>query len=371
MQSSSVPLTVSPATITSITVTPSNETIQVNGMLGFTATGTFSDHTTQTLVNGVDVAWSSSDTTKVTITAAGLATGVSQTTAPVTITATFTGLQQVSGSTQLSVCGGALQSIAIGPTTSLLAPGSTVLYTATGTYANCGTQPISYLVTWNSSNPNVATFTGSTATAVQEGNSTITATLGGVTSNSATLVVEGSPLTSIAVTPSSISLPQQIETAFVATGTFADGNTQNLTNFTVWTANPTSIATISNALGSQGIATSDSSPGTATITATYGGISGSASLTVTGATLTSLTITPSNPTIGVAGTQQFTATGTFSDTSTLNLTSQVTWSSSNGAVAVVGSTGPVAGLATGIASGTTTISATLNARSNASTPVGH
>ena len=35
-----------------------------------------------------------------------------------------------------------------------------------------------------------------------------------------------------------------------------------------------------------------------------------------------------NPTIVVAGTQQFTATGTFSDGSTQNLTASATWSSS-------------------------------------------
>jgi hypothetical protein len=364
--SSQVRLAVSNAMISSITVTPSNATIPVNGMLGFTATGTFVDSnknkTTQVLVDGADVKWASSDQKNAPIDQnSGVATGVGQTTANITAIFKLNGL--VSSPALLTVCNGALQSIAIGPTTSLLAPGSTVIYTATGTYASCGTQPISYLVTWNSSNTNVATFTKSTATAVQEGNSTITASLGLVKSNSATLVVEGSPLNSIAVTPSSISLPEQIETAFVATGTFTDGNTQNLTNFAVWTADPTSIATISNALGSQGLAMSDSNLGTATITATYGGISGSASLTVTGATLTSLTITPSNPTISIMnGQQQFTATGTFSDTSTLDLTTQVTWSSSDGNVAVIGSTGQAGGLATLIAPGTTTISATLNGK---------
>ena len=54
-------------------------------------------------------------------------------------------------------------------------------------------------------------------------------------------------------------------------------------------------------------------------------------------------------------TQQFTATGTFSDNSTQNLTAQVTWASATTAMATINSSG----LATAVASGTSTISATL------------
>jgi uncharacterized protein YjdB len=72
-------------------------------------------------------------------------------------------------------------------------------------------------------------------------------------------------------------------------------------------------------------------------------------------TLTSIAVTPANPTMTVGGTQQLTATGTYSDASTQNLTSQVTWSSSNTGAATV----TAGGLATAVAPGTATISATL------------
>jgi len=74
------------------------------------------------------------------------------------------------------------------------------------------------------------------------------------------------------------------------------------------------------------------------------------------ATLTSIAVTPANPVINVGATQQFTATGTFSDNFTQNLTTQVTWASLNTAVASVGAT---TGLATGVSAGSSTISATL------------
>ena len=52
-------------------------------------------------------------------------------------------------------------------------------------------------------------------------------------------------------------------------------------------------------------------------------------------TLSSIAVTPANPTILTGGTQQFTATGTYSDSSTQNLTGQVTWASSSTGVATI------------------------------------
>ncbi len=78
-------------------------------------------------------------------------------------------------------------------------------------------------------------------------------------------------------------------------------------------------------------------------------------------TLTSIAVTPSSPSITGTGAQQFTATGTYSDMTTRNLTNLVTWASSATNVATI-TTGPGAGagLATGVSPGPTTISAALN-----------
>ena len=97
-------------------------------------------------------------------------------------------------------------------------------------------------------------------------------------------------------------------------------------------------------------------PGTKSITATLGAVQGSATLTVPA--LLSIAVTPTFPSISGTNTQQFTATGTYSDSTTQDLTSSVTWASSAPAVATIGTT---TGLAAGVAPGTTTISATLGA----------
>ncbi len=79
------------------------------------------------------------------------------------------------------------------------------------------------------------------------------------------------------------------------------------------------------------------------------------------ATLVSIAVTPASPSsLTVGHTQQFTATGTYSNNSTPNITTSVTWDSSNDAVATISTTG----LATGVAPGSVLITATLSGISN-------
>ena len=72
-------------------------------------------------------------------------------------------------------------------------------------------------------------------------------------------------------------------------------------------------------------------------------------------TLTSLVVTPANPSILIGASQQFTATGTYSDGSAQDITSQATWTSSDTGVATINTRG----LATGVSDGIPIISASL------------
>ncbi len=150
-------------------------------------------------------------------------------------------------------------------------------------------------------------------------------------------------------------MPESIQSGFVATGTFANGDILNLTDIASWTSSAPSIATVSNANGSQGTVTGIA-PGNTVISALFAGQVGTATLTVSNATLVSISVTPGNPSISLGSTQQFTAVGTFSDGSTANISGQAQWASTNIDVATVS---PV-GLAASAGSGTATITATLN-----------
>lgn len=93
--------------------------------------------------------------------------------------------------------------------------------------------------------------------------------------------------------------------------------------------------------------------GTATITATAGTVSGSAIVTVGAQVLGSITLAPISPTVNVGSTVSLTAT--CKDAALITMTCPaLTWTSSNGLVATVSTTGVV----TGVAIGTATITAT-------------
>lgn len=74
-------------------------------------------------------------------------------------------------------------------------------------------------------------------------------------------------------------------------------------------------------------------------------------------TLQAISVTPAGASIPVGSTQQYTATGSFSDGSTADITNQVTWTSSDISVASI----DAAGLASAVSEGTTTIRATSGA----------
>ncbi len=160
----------------------------------------------------------------------------------------------------------------------------------------------------------------------------------------------GAALTSIAVTPANPSIPAGSSKQFTATGTYSDSTTQNITGSVTWSSSNTSNATLTNAGLANAIAA-----GTTIVTAMSGTISGTTTLTITAqtATLVSIAVTPSNPSIAGGASQQFAATGTYSDSTTQNITGSVSWSSSNAAIATISS----AGMASGVSAGTTSIEA--------------
>jgi len=82
--------------------------------------------------------------------------------------------------------------------------------------------------------------------------------------------------------------------------------------------------------------------------------------------LSSIAVTPASPAdLAVGSTQQFTATGTYSDGSVADITSQVTWASSDPAIASISPTG----LATGVTAGNTNITASASGVISPTTPL--
>jgi PKD repeat protein len=205
---------------------------------------------------------------------------------------------------------------------------------------------------WSSTTASVATISNSAgkqglATSKGAGTTTIGITLNGV-SSSVTLTISAAALVSIAITPPAPTIPLGATQQFTATGTYSDGSTQGITSVVTWSSSAATVATISNTSGSNGLATS-AGVGTAIITATSGGVSATATLTVGTAALESLAISPLNPVVVAGATEQFTATGTFTDGSTENETASVTWSSAAPAVASISAGGLATAIGPGVA----------------------
>ncbi len=343
--SGSATLTVTAAVLQSITVTPAYARIAKGLTQQFTATGHYSDGSSQDLT--AQVAWSSSLTAVATFAAGGLATAAGAGTTTVIAT-----LGTMTGSTQLSVTAAQLLTIDVTPHDPTLPIGVTQQLTATGHYTDGSQVNLTAQVTWASDTPAAATVSaGGLATPVAPGATTITATLGAVVGSTG-VTVTAAALQAIAVAPPAVSLPVGFTQPFTATGSYSDGSTQDLTASASWASGNPAAASVA----AGGVATT-AAPGTATISASVGAVTGAATLTVTSATLTSIAITPANPTLTTGTTRQLAATGSYSDGSFHDVTALATWSSSSSAVATVSA----AGLASALAAGATTVSAKVGA----------
>jgi uncharacterized protein YjdB len=341
-------------TLTSLTITPVNPSIANDTSLQLTATGTFSDGSTQNLTTSVT--WTSSAAAIATVSSSGLVTGTGV--GGVTISATQAG---VSGTTTVTVTAAVLTSITITPANSAIANGTSKQLIATGNFSDGTTQDLTAFVTWASSAPSLAAISNAAGsqglvTGGGAGSATISATLAGV-SGTTTITVTAAVLTSISVTPSNPSIANGTSKQLIATGNFSDGTTQDLTTSVTWASSAPSLAAVSNAAGSQGLVTGGGA-GSATISATLAGVSGATTVTVTAAVLTSITITPPNSAIANGTSKQLIATGNFSDGTTQDLTASVTWASSAPSLAAVSNAAGSQGLVTGGGAGSATITAT-------------
>ncbi len=386
--------------LTGLSISPATgDTTIVAGVTAqFTATGTYTEGghqpTTQNLTDQVQ--WSTTIPDVAVVSDQGVVTGVAAgtTTVTATIEGEFGELTATSNVTVTAPSGGggtttrALTSVALVPADQALTGiGQQAQFLAIGAYNTSPTSAnLTSTATWQSSDDSVATVgTGSNnpglVTAVSAGTATITALAnspdGSVVEANGTVTVTlptGSSsttrtLTAITVSPGSQTLTAAGQTAqLIAIGSYtASPLTVDLTSTASWESSDTSIATVN----SSGIVTAVA-PGSATITAIGTAADGSiitgdavmtvAATTPNGRILTGLSVIPASQDTSTAGeTSQFLAIGTYSAAPlSADLTDQVTWVSSDIAVATVNN----AGLATtvgGAAGGETTITALATA----------
>ena len=328
-----------------IAITPSTPAIALGSQLALQAQ--VQDANGQ-IVSGATVFWSSSDTTVVSVTSAGVVTGRSVGTAQVAASAAGE-----SAVVPVTVSPVAVASLVVAPSTATVAIGGTVALQAVA-YDASGAQLSGRSTTWASSAPQVATVDPSgNVTAVTAGTVTITATCEGKTA-SATITVTVIPVAAVAVAPGSATLTVGQTASFSATATDANGNVLSGRAIT-WSSASNSIAKVSTL----GLVTAVGA-GTTTITATSEGKSGAAQVIVNAAATPVASVAVNPDSTNLTAGSSVTLSATVRDASGGVLTGRtVTWSSSQATVATVSTSGVV----NAISNGTATITATSEGKS--------
>lgn len=344
--------------LTSITITPAQPFVAAGTSIQLIATGNNSDGTTQDLTKSVTWSVANSDVAHVSNDAGseGLITGIG-----VGGTGVNAVLAAVQGSASVTVTAATLTSITIDPVKPSLAKGTAQQLTATGNFSDSTTEDLTNTASWTSSDNGVAQVSDAQGskgllTGVSVGGASITATVSGV-QGTTPVTVTAAVLNSITVDPGVSSIAKGTSQQLTGTGDFSDGTTEDLTSTVSWTSADSSIAVVSSAAGSAGLVTGEGQ-GTTSINATLDGIQGSAALTVTAAVLTSITISPINPSISNGTDVQLTATGNFSDGTTEDVTNTVSWTSANAGVEQVSNVAGSRGRVTGLKVGSVVITAT-------------
>jgi uncharacterized protein YjdB len=330
-------VTVSLVPVKKIIIAPANPSVIVKDSTTLSAT---TEDSVGNVLTGRVVTWSSSDTTTATIGATGTATGKKVGSAMITATS-----GSASANVTLTVQAVPINAVVISPQSSNLLVGQQQTLTAEVT-DNSGNPIPGSTVTFSSGTPGVATVTATgpltaTVTAAGSGKATITGT-SGTKSGTATINVAIVPVATVTVTPTpdTVTLGGTVQ----LTATVKDSAGNALTGRTVtWQSLNTGVATVS----ATGLVTSVG-VGTAAISASSGGKTGLAEVTVNQVPVGSVAISPHNDTVSVGAQKQLAVT--VLDANGHPITNPaVNWSSTNNGIAIVSSTGLVQGVSIGTA----------------------
>jgi trimeric autotransporter adhesin len=326
--------TISPGAVSKVTVTPSSISMVTGQTQPLAATA---QDASGTVLSDRTAIWSS-DNTQVATVSGGNVTAVGRGSAKISAT-----VDGVSGSASVTVANAPVKSVTVAPASVVV--GSKVQLSATVTDTR-NVVVTDRVVTWSMPNNPYASINANTGevTGLSAGTVTATAKSEGK-SGSATVTVTNAPVASVTVAPVTIVAGSKAK----LTATVKDTRGVVVTDRAVTWSMPTNLVAVINASTGEVTALL---PGTVTATATSEGKSGSATVTVTLAPVKSVTVAPSDPTVDVGKTQQFSAT--VVDVTDKETDRPVTWSSSNPQVASIDAN---TGLATVLAAGTTTITA--------------
>jgi uncharacterized protein YjdB len=316
--------------VAAIVVSPATSTLVLNAQLPLQAE--VKDES-GTIVPGAAVVWTVQDPRIVSVSAAGVVTGLAVGSSQVAANALGK-----SGIATITVTKVPVASVMLIPDQVDVAVGATFQLSASALDAN-GTALTDRAISWATSNPAVATVNGSgLVTGVGVGATTITAASEGKSTTSTVTVSQ--PVVRVDVTPASVTVQAGQSQQFVATPKDARGNVVAGKTI-VWSSDNVAVAAVNGGL------VTTSRAGVATITASVGTVKGTATITVNPGPAATVTVTAPSPTLGLRATMQLTAVA-MDNQGNVVPNQKFYWTSSNTTVASVSTSGLVTGKQAGI-----------------------
>lgn len=264
----------SPAVLRLIAVTPASPSLAQGAAQQLTATAKYSDGTTRDVT--ASATWASLD--PVVTVSAGLARAATYGGGRAVVTATVG--DQV-GFTEVAVTGASLWRVRVLPEGAQVPAGFARALVAVGDYVDGTQRDLTSVAGWDAANTATVTVAAGRVTGVGAGETTVTARVGAVAATTPVMVTAAT-LQTLVLAPDNgpIFAPGRTE-AFSAFGTFDDGTMYDVTETASWVSSDTSVATVSDSLGTRGQVTG-LDVGPATVTATVGAVTASQDLQVAG-----------------------------------------------------------------------------------------
>lgn len=339
----------------SLEITPAQLLLGVNTAQQLSATAIYTNR--QVVGVGADVLWRSSDPAVASVESGGILPGFLVARGPgnATITATLAGM-----TTQISivVTDATLLSLAVAPDIQQLPAGTQLSLKASGKFSDGRTQDLTDSVLWVSSADNLVSVSNEQASKGRclgrgLGVAVVTAKLGTQIS-AASLTVTDAAITGLQLTQVSPVLAKGTQQSYIATATYSDGTMRDVTTDTQWSVSDPTLAAIENAPQMAGVLLA-LREGSVLVRAAFAGKNAETTLTITTAALQSVAISTPTSSVPVGTTVQLTATATFSDGSTADVTSQAIWSVGVMDLASISNGAGSRGLLTGLKQGSATV----------------
>ncbi len=332
--SGSATFTITDATLVRLELSPQTLNLPINGELTFSATALYDDGASYDLSQAVS--WFSDKPALAHVDnqrqragrVRALNAGVAM------VSARYQG---VSASTSVTVEDAVLSGLEINAASTQLVPGVESAIGVSGLYENNNNFDLSSLVNWRSDDAGIAaivTRDGQTYLRANSAGSThVYAAFAGFEA-SLEVTVADATLQSLEISPPVSQIPLGLKQAFSAVGFYSNGSQWDLTSQVIWQSQDRTILSIENGSGLHGLA-STLKLGSVVISAQFGEAQAELAVVVSDALLTAIQLEQPYVKLAVGTSFRPRAKGIYSDGSQRDISTQVSWNSSQGEVAYV------------------------------------